>query len=91
MLLTFPCVEWYSSILIAPELLPKRFRKSLTMTLDVGLLVTTAHCSIPGRCMEYEAEERPSADETRAWLEVRTFNVLGGHALGIISRHWCGR
>lgn len=21
--------------------------------------------------MEYEAEERPSADETRAWLEVR--------------------
>lgn len=25
-----------------------------------------------GRCMEYEAEERPSADETRAWLEVRT-------------------
>lgn len=26
-----------------------------------------------GRCMEYEAEERPSADETRAWLEVRIF------------------
>lgn len=25
--------------------------------------------------MEYEADERPSADETRAWLEVRAYLV----------------
>lgn len=29
------------------------------------------------RCMEYEVEERPSADETRAWLEVNIVNVDG--------------
>lgn len=26
--------------------------------------------------MEYEAEERPSADETRAWLEVSIFMLM---------------
>lgn len=26
--------------------------------------------------MEYEAEERPSADETRAWLEVRIASLF---------------
>lgn len=38
--------------------------------------------------MEYEAEERPSADETRAWLEVRTFNVFDGTCGGKILPSW---
>lgn len=41
-----------------------------------------------GRCMEYEAEERPSADETRAWLEVIFFCEI---FFGYSKRGECSR
>lgn len=58
--------------------------RSLYPIIGVGVMVLVTSSPVvrvscspwSGRCMEYEADERPSADETRAWLEVTLFFMM---------------